>query len=201
MDFIGLVTLNVKIEAKLTSLPVWSWNWMYDLEKQWSTTSMPLQSLGIISKPYVNLNWSYHPETLKLGSNWRFFGTCDLPFDRWPWKTIEHLFYATSSSVHHFAAICEFKQELWSENAKIGAKFGLTSVTLTFCMDITFVNGNYSWKCNDDAMRGRLWKRYDRWTGPFIKLLGRIQMGTYVEHFHTKFHGFNINYAHLRSPW
>ena len=33
-------------------------------------------------------------------------------FDRWPWKTIGHLFYATSSFVHHFIAICEFRQEL-----------------------------------------------------------------------------------------
>ena len=30
-------------------------------------------------------------------------------FDRWPWKTIEHLFYATLSFVHHFKAIGEFK--------------------------------------------------------------------------------------------
>ena len=29
-------------------------------------------------------------------------------FDRWPWKTIEHLFYATLSFVHHFKAIGEF---------------------------------------------------------------------------------------------
>ena len=55
-----------------------------------------------------------------------------LKFDRRPWKTIGHLFYATSSYVHHFVVICEFKPELWSGNAQIGAKFALTSVTLTF---------------------------------------------------------------------
>ena len=38
-----------------------------------------------------------------------------------------HLFYATCSFVHHFAAICEFKLELHSGNAQIGVKFGLTS--------------------------------------------------------------------------
>ena len=32
------------------------------------------------------------------------------------------------------------------EMHEVGKKFVLTSVTLTFCMDITFVNGNYSWK-------------------------------------------------------
>ena len=35
-----------------------------------------------------------------------------LKFDGWPWKTMGHLFYATSSFVHHFVAIGEFKLEL-----------------------------------------------------------------------------------------
>ena len=39
-----------------------------------------------------------------------------LKFDGWPWKTIGHLFYATSSFVHHFVAIGEFKMELQSGN-------------------------------------------------------------------------------------
>ena len=41
-----------------------------------------------------------------------------LKFDGWPWKTIGHLFYATSSFVQHFVAIGEFKQELKSGNAQ-----------------------------------------------------------------------------------
>ena len=43
-----------------------------------------------------------------------------LKFDGWPWKIIGHLFYATSSFVHNFIAICEFKLELRSGNGKIG---------------------------------------------------------------------------------
>ena len=35
-----------------------------------------------------------------------------LKFDRWSWKTIGHLFLATSSYMHHFIIICEFKLEL-----------------------------------------------------------------------------------------
>ena len=35
-----------------------------------------------------------------------------LKFDGWCWKTIGHLFYATSSFVHHFITLCEFKLEL-----------------------------------------------------------------------------------------
>ena len=43
-----------------------------------------------------------------------------------------HLFYATSSFVHQFVAICKFKLELQYGNPQIGAKFVLTSVSLTF---------------------------------------------------------------------
>ena len=45
-----------------------------------------------------------------------------LKFDRWPWKTIGHLFYAAWICVHDFIAICEFKLELQSGNAKFGSK-------------------------------------------------------------------------------
>ena len=40
-------------------------------------------------------------------------------FDGWVWKTTEHLFSATSTFVHHFIAICEFKLGLQSENGLI----------------------------------------------------------------------------------
>ena len=45
-----------------------------------------------------------------------------MKFDVWPWQTIGHLFYATSSSMHHFVAIGEFKLELQSGNAQFGSK-------------------------------------------------------------------------------
>ena len=34
-----------------------------------------------------------------------------LKLDGWPWKTIGHLFYATSSFVHHYVAIGQFTLE------------------------------------------------------------------------------------------
>ena len=43
-----------------------------------------------------------------------------LKFGGWLWKTIRHLFYATSSFVNHFMAIGEFKLELQSRNAQFG---------------------------------------------------------------------------------
>ena len=47
-----------------------------------------------------------------------FLSRVTLQFDGWPWNTIGHLFYATSSFVHHFVAIGEFKVESQSGNAQ-----------------------------------------------------------------------------------
>ena len=71
------------------------------------------------------------PIRVKIGD---FLSHVTLKFDGWPWKSIGHLFYVSSSFVHHLVAIYEFKLE--SENAKIGTKFVLTSVTLTFDLDL-----------------------------------------------------------------
>ena len=43
-----------------------------------------------------------------------------LKFDGWPWKTIGHLFYSTSSFMHHFGTIGVLKLELESGNANFG---------------------------------------------------------------------------------
>ena len=47
------------------------------------------------------------------------FSRVTLQFDVWPWKAIGHLFYATSSFVHHFLAIGEFTQELRKRPIKV----------------------------------------------------------------------------------
>ena len=57
----------------------------------------------------------------KFGSKAIFFSRVTFEFDRWPWKTLGHLFYVTSSFVHHFVAIGEFKLELQSGNAQSGS--------------------------------------------------------------------------------
>ena len=56
--------------------PMWPWNLMDDIEKQQGTSPMPHEAMCIILLPYVNTNWSYGPETAKLG-----FVLCDL--DLW----------------------------------------------------------------------------------------------------------------------
>ena len=69
-----------------------------------------------------------------------FFSRVTLKFDRWPWKTIGHLFLATSSFLHHFVAIGEFKLELQSENAQLGSK------STIFFSRVTLIFDKRSWK-------------------------------------------------------
>ena len=50
-----------------------------------------------------------------------FFSHVTLQFDRWPWKTIGHLFCTTSSVLHYFVANGVFKLDLESGNAQFGS--------------------------------------------------------------------------------
>ena len=51
-----------------------------------------------------------------------FLSCASSKFDGWPWKTLGHFFYQTSSFVHHFVTISEFKLELQSGNTQFGSK-------------------------------------------------------------------------------
>ena len=65
-----------------------------------------------------------------------------LQFDLWPWKTIGHLFYATSSFVHYFLAIGDFKLELQSGNAQFGS-------------NSTIFRAVWPWNLTDDLEQGK----------------------------------------------
>ena len=65
-----------------------------------------------------------------------------LKFDGWPWKTIEHLFFAVSSFVQHFIAIGEFKLELQSGNAQFGS-------------NSTIFRAMWPWNLTDDLEKNR----------------------------------------------
>ena len=62
------------------------------------------------------------PSNHKLDSNHQFSARVTVKFDGWPRKTIGHFFYTTSSFVHHFKSIGEFKLDLQSRNAQFGSK-------------------------------------------------------------------------------
>ena len=73
------------------------------------------------------------PSNLKQ-TNWiqivNFLARVTLKFHGWPWKTIGHLFHTTSSFVHHFKSISEFKLGLGlqSGNAQIGLELPILSL-------------------------------------------------------------------------
>ena len=81
---------------------------------------------------YFKLCESFHSHLLKLELQSRnakfgsksaiFMPRVTLKFDGWPSKTIGHLFYATSSLVHHFIAIGQFKLGFQSGNPKFWSK-------------------------------------------------------------------------------
>ena len=62
--------------------------------------------------------WIQTQVTVRKRSIWvkigNFLSRVTFKFDGWPWETIGHLFYTTSSSVHHFKAMGEFKLKLQS---------------------------------------------------------------------------------------
>ena len=70
--------------------------------------------------------WIQNGVTVQKLSVWvksgHFLSRVTLKFDKWPWETIGHLFYAISSFVHHFIAISGFQMQLQSGNAKFGSK-------------------------------------------------------------------------------
>ena len=73
----------------------------------------------------MNSSWSDSPETLNSAQNQRYLSLVTMKFYGWPWKTIRHLFYATSRFEYHFIAIYEFELELQSEKSQFGVKIDI----------------------------------------------------------------------------
>ena len=96
-------------QNRLFSCAMRPWNLTDDLEK-------------------YSLLWNQNEATVRKHQIWvkigDFLSRDTLQFVRWPWKTIGHIVYATSSLVHHFKAICDFKMELQSGNAHLGQNWG-----------------------------------------------------------------------------
>ena len=99
-----------------------------DLEIWWMTKKnnrAPLLCYFKLFASFRSQRWIQTGVTVQKRLIWvkidAFFSRVTLKFDGWPWKTIGHLFYATSSFVHHFIAIGEFKLELESGNAQSGS--------------------------------------------------------------------------------
>ena len=89
-----------------------------------------------------------------------FFSHVTLKFDRQPWKTIGHFFYAASNFMHHFVAISESRLELQSGNALFGSKL---AIFCAMCIDIwqmTLKNNGAPLRCHFKlctSFRSHLW--------------------------------------------
>ena len=89
-----------------------------DLEIWWMTLKnnrAPLLWYIQLSAPFQCHRWiqagvSVRKRSIRVKVD-DFLSRVTLKFDWWSWKTIGHLFYATSSYVHHFKAISKFKLE------------------------------------------------------------------------------------------
>ena len=92
----------------------------------------------------------------------------------WPWNLTDDLEKQKETSPKPYQALCIISSLYVNSNlsyspetAKLGFDFcdlDLGPLTSTFCMDITSVIGNNSWKFHDDTMTGTLWKRCNRRT-------------------------------------
>ena len=96
-----------------------------DLEIWWmilENNRAPLLYYTKLCASFQIHRWSQIGVTVRKRSTWvkicNFWSHVTLKFDGWPWKTIGHLFQATSSFVRHFVVIGEFKLELQSGNAQ-----------------------------------------------------------------------------------
>ena len=106
--------------------PVWPWNLMFDLKKKKKKNRAPLLYYIKHCVPFQIHRWIQTEVTVRKRSIWvkigDFLFCVTLNFDGWPWKTIGHLFYTTSSFVHHFKSIGDLKLKLQSGNAQFGSK-------------------------------------------------------------------------------
>ena len=100
-----------------------------DLEIWWMTLEnnrAPLLYYIKLCASFQIHQWIQTEVTVRKRSIWvkigNFLSCVTLKFDVWPWKTVGHLFYSTSSFVHHFKAMDEVKLKLQSGNAQFGSK-------------------------------------------------------------------------------
>ena len=107
-----------------------AWSQLKTIGHLFYATSSFVQHFVAIGEFKLELESRNH----QSGSNSAIFRAVrvTLKFDGWPWKTIGHLFYATSSFVQHFIAIGEFKLELESGNAQSGSNSTIFSAVWTW---------------------------------------------------------------------
>ena len=119
--------------------PVWPWNLMDDPQNN----RAPLCYFKLFAS-FCSHWWIQTGVTVQKRLIWvkidNFVSRVTLQFDVWLWKTIGHLFYSTSSFVHHFVAIGEFKLESQSGNVQSGS-------------NSTIFRALWPWNLTDDLVK------------------------------------------------
>ena len=106
---------NAPIWVKFDVFDVWPWKTIGHLFYATSSSMHHFVAIGEFKLELQSGNAQFGSKSTI------FFSRVTLQFEVWPCKTIGHLFYATSSFVHHFVAIGDFKLELQSGNAQFGS--------------------------------------------------------------------------------
>ena len=121
----GFPSIVLRVHA-LCFVVIWYWTILLLFQGLFCVCAQPMRDdvttsslIGWAHKNKANLRDLIAATGLVI-SNWiqivNFSARVTVKFDWWPCKTIGHLFYATSSFVHHFVAIGEYKLELQSGN-------------------------------------------------------------------------------------
>ena len=105
----------------------------------WKTIGHLFYAIFKLCTSFHSHSWIQTEVTVRKCPIWvkidNFFSRVTLQFDVWPWKTIGHLFHATSNFEHHCVAISEFKLELQSGNAQSGSKSTIFFSCVTLKID------------------------------------------------------------------
>ena len=119
---------------------------MYDIEKQQDTSFVLRQALCVISKPLVNSNWSYSPETPDSGQNRRFFFVpCDLEI--WP-VTLKNNRPSRLCNVKVFALFCSHQRILTGVAVR---KCSIRVKIVDFLSRVTSKFDGWPWKTTEQA--------------------------------------------------
>ena len=132
-------------------IAVWPWNLTDDLENN----RAPLQCYFKLCASFRSHWWIQTEVTARKGPIWVKFDDFLEPCDLDIWRmTLKNNRAPLLSNIKLYAS---FHYHMWIQTGVTVRKRlsrVVTSVTLTFCMDITFVIGNNSWKFGDDTMMG-----------------------------------------------
>ena len=113
-------SIRVKIDDFLSCV-TWKfdgWHWQTIGHLFCATSSFVNHFIEAIGE--FKLEWQ--SGKLNSAQNQRYLSLVTLKLHGWPWKTIGHIFYATSRLEHHCIAICEFKLGIQSEKYQFWVK-------------------------------------------------------------------------------